>query len=907
LRLTHARLKLLVVGATLVVLLALGLFVHRMLSRGEQLTVSAAEGVVTRAADVAQSLLNRHLLQVEGQLASLGELLGQGFLDRQDPDRSSNALREMTAHSLTFRNLMLAGLDGEVWASAVEARRGRPVPVPAELLHAHMPLEAPAILGPVPDPQTGELMLIVLRRIPAEHSDVLAVAEVPTALITAGLAPMVNPPELRIRLQRYDGEVLAAGPGQESLEGRRLTEPRQIRARMNAVVRSPNRQGKGEVFGTARAIFYPGLLAIAVLPTDVALAEWNQIHDRILGGAVLVTTLLVAFSTALLIALNARQRAALEREAANRRLVDAVESLPDGFVLWDAEDRLVVSNKRYRTLMGVGEDVLVPGFRYEELVRGWLARGLYKVHEPVPVEKQVATALQSHRSADGYFERELADGRWLRVAKQRVAGGGTVVILCEITAARQTMAALAEARDVADRATAAKSRLLAHVSHELRTPLASLLRLADRLGGEANISAGQRRQAVLVGATARHLLALANEVLDLAAMEARSLTLNIAPAEPAEVFTDALAMVQPLAEAKAVRLSYMAEGLPARIEADATRLRQMVLNLLANAVKFTPPGSTVRLDATVHSSPPLLRFEVSDQGPGVPDSERNRLFTDFTRLAPAETEGTGLGLSITARLAALMKGRIGYADARGGTGACFWVELPIVLASERRAGLEAPQEEVRSGHLRLLAVDDVPANLLLLRALLAGTDIELATATGGLAALEAVAAAEREGRPFDAVLMDMMMPGMDGIEATRRLRAMPGAASRLPVIALTASAFPEDVATCRAAGMAGHLVKPVERASLLRLLAELNPKAGAELRGWADRLEAAAGDRHALLEAVQSIAGGAGPMGEQEIAAAARDVLRALRDDDPAAAEQVQALLAALRSAHPRFSVNAAA
>ncbi|WP_165585306.1 ATP-binding protein [Roseococcus sp. SYP-B2431] len=930
---SHARLKNLVIVATAAVLLALGVLVARLLWRGELMSVTAAEGVVTRAADVAQSLLNRHLLQVEGQITSLGELMGQDFLDVGDADRTSRALREMTAHSFTYRNLLLADTGGMVWASAVETRRGRPLAIPAAQLQAELKPDAASILGPVPHPQTGELMLVMVRRIPsgAGRPDVLAAAEIPTALITSALAPMVNPSALRIRLERADGLVLAAGPGQEELEGRRLPAPARMLAREASVVRSPNRQGGGDVFATARAIFYPGLFAVAVLPEQVALAEWFHIRQRVLGGGALIAALVLAFSAALLIALSARQRAAWEREAASRRLVDAVESLPDGFVLWDAEDRLVVCNSRYRALMGVEEGLLVPGYRYEELVRGWLARGLYRVRQPAPLEVQVATALESHRTADGYFERELADGRWLRVAKQRVAEGGTVVILCEITAARQTMAALAEARDTADRATAAKSRLLAHVSHELRTPLSSLLRLAERLGGETSLPVAQRRQAVLVGATARHLLALANEVLDIAAMEAHSLTLNLAPAPPAAIFEDALAMVQPLAEAKEVRLSFKAEGLPARIKADATRLRQMVLNLLANAVKFTPPGSTVRLDATVHSSPALLRFEVADQGPGVPESERDRLFTDFTRLAPSEAEGTGLGLSITARLAALMGGRIGCADARGGTGACFWVELPLVLAGEDRAEREPEAAPFDAGRpLRLLAVDDVPANLSVLRALLATTGFELETVTEGVAALEAAAVAAREGRPFDVVLMDVMMPGLDGIETTRRLRAMPGPAGRVPVVALTASAFPEDVAACRAAGMVAHLSKPVERGQLLRVLASLvsgRPAGGkpagdaaseelgalrplflAELRKRLDQLEAAGTQKGALLEALHAIAGTVGHLGEPELVARARGVLKALQDEEPGAPEMARMLLAELRRAVRGFmAVEAAA
>ncbi|WP_421993309.1 ATP-binding protein [Roseococcus sp.] len=924
---SYNRLKVLILGAAALALLALAPFVARLLWRGELMTVSATEDVLTRAADVAESLLNRHLLQVEGQLVSLGELMGQGFLDRDDAGHASPALREMTAHSFTYRNLLLTDLDGLVWASAVASRIGHPLAIPSAQLRAELSLGTTELFGPVPHPQSGELMLVMVRRITVGHDrpDMLAAAEIPTALITSALAPMVNPSALRIRLERRDGTVLAAGPGQEHLEGGTLIPLRQLSP---DVVRAPNRQGEGKVFGTTRAIAFPDLFAVIMLPEDVALAEWYGIRHRVLIGAAVIATLILVLAIGLLSALGARHRAAQDREAASRRLAEAVESLADGFALWDARDRLVVCNSRYRLLMDLGEEGIGPGLPFADLARRWINRGLYRNHAQLPVDAQVEEALQTHRFPASHVDRELSDGRWLRVGKRRVADGGTVVVLCEITDARQTMAALAEARDLADRAAAGKSRLLTHVSHELRTPLSGLLSLAGRMVGEASLSADQRRQAVLVGATARHLLALANEVLDLAAMEARSLTLNVAPTAAAAIFEDALAMVQPLAEAKEVTLAFTAEGLPARIEADATRLRQMVLNLLANAVKFTPRGSTVRLDVTTRSVPPVLRIEILDQGQGVPDSERDRLFTDFTRLAPSETEGTGLGLSITARLTALMDGRIGCTDARGGPGACFWVELPLVAVAPEPVLARMPDADADPvRRLRLLAVDDVPANLSVMRALLATTGFEVETVLDGAGALAAVERAAGEDRPFDIVLMDVMMPGMDGLETTRRLKALPGAAGRMPVVAVTASVFPEDVAACRAAGMAAHLSKPVERLQLLRMLASmiadpsgsasgdlaaLRPHFLAELRRRLEQLEAPGREGcglegRAQLEAMHAVAGILGHLGEPELTETARLVLRALREGDPAAPGRMAALLVELGRAFPRYALAEAA
>jgi signal transduction histidine kinase/CheY-like chemotaxis protein len=596
---------------------------------------------------------------------------------------------------------------------------------------------------------------------------------------------------------------------------------------------------------------------------------------------------------------------------ADARLRAAIDSLPDGFVLWDAEDRLVVCNSRYRDIHGPVAHMLLPGLPFIELARAWVNQGLLAPHGRSP-EAFIEELLTRHRTATGQPERELWDGRWMRIAPRRMSDGGLVVVVTEITELKQAMGALAAARDAADQATTAKSNLLAHVSHELRTPLASLLRLADALQRQAGASAANRHQAGLVGATARHLLALANEVLDLAAMEAQSLTLHPEVAATQEIFLDAVAMVRPLAETKDVALRFTSDGLPSHLRVDATRLRQMVLNLLSNAVKFTPEGSEVRL--TARAAAGRLTFEVSDQGSGVPEAERGRLFRDFTRLSSSLPEGTGLGLSITARLATLMGGRIGCADAEPGPGARFWIELPLQPAAAPPP--EQAAEPAPPRRLRVLAVDDAPSNLSVLRALLAQSDLELETVTEGRAALEAVEIAAREGRPFDVVLMDVMMPGMDGRETTRRLRALPGTMGRMPIIAVTASAFPEDIAETRAAGMDSHIIKPVERALLLKALfaatqppaaseptpealEALRPMLLAELNLRLTQLDNALRDGTPAIPIVHALAGTIGHLGAPQQVTRTRRVLQALRDEDPAALKLARALLDELRFSFP--------
>ena len=917
---THRGITALILGATFIILMTLAISTARNVSRGDALAFTAAQETVTRAADVAQSVLDRHLLQVDGRLVGLTAWLGQGLVSRQEPTRSSEALLELTARSYTHRNLMLADGRGMIWASADPARIGGLLPIPREALANAERDPDRGVLVPMQSPQDGPPVLLMLRRIGADETGqpVFGAAEISTEMITSVLAPMTNPPQLRVRLENLQGLILAAGPGQVELTGQSLgPAPSEQGPELQVRLRQ-DRQSREQVFAAARPLVVPGLVAVVALPKAVALGGWPLLRLSILTGLAIAALLLAALAAAVFFATWIRQRAVIERESANLRLMAAVESLPDAFVLWDAEDRLLIWNLRYAELYKPTQETLRPGLSFEEVAQGWIASGILKTGQN-DAPCSLTEMLASHHDPGPAVEEELHDGRWLRVARQRMPSGGTVVILTDITALKHAMAELSDARDAADRATTAKSNLLAHVSHELRTPLTGLLRMADALKNEASLPPAQRHKAGLVGATARHLLALANEVLDLAAMEAQSLTLQASIASPQEICAEAIAMVQPLAEARQVSLVFTHSGLPAKIEVDATRLLQMLLNLLANGVKFTPQGTQVQLTATVQATPERLRFEVCDQGSGVPESQRTTLFRDFTRLASGPTpEGTGLGLSITARLASLMAGQIGCTDVTPPPGACFWLELPFRRASDQ----EVPPSSgavLAQRHLRLLAVDDAPSNLAVLRAMLSNTGFDLETVSEGRAALEAVEIAAREGRPFDAVLMDVMMPGMDGLETTRRLRAMPGALGRMPVIAVTASAFPEDIAKTRAAGMREHVIKPVDRASLLNTLAAclstaptdadapdaaqaLRPMFLAELKLRLAQLEQAAQSGTSAIEAVHALAGTVGHLGQPDHVLKARRVLVALRDGSPDAQTLVLALLTGLRAAFPELA-----
>jgi signal transduction histidine kinase/ActR/RegA family two-component response regulator len=365
------------------------------------------------------------------------------------------------------------------------------------------------------------------------------------------------------------------------------------------------------------------------------------------------------------------------------------------------------------------------------------------------------------------------------------------------------------------RNNAARARFLAHMSHELRTPLNGLLGFAQLLARDPTLTDSQRAQVDLLERAGRHLLSLANDALDLMRIDAGRMELDPKPLDLRDALETCVAILQPRADSKAIEIELaLAPKFPVRVVGDRTRLQQVLLNLLSNAVKFTPTGGRVRLTAAGNAVG--LRFEVIDTGPGVPSDKRSLLFRDFTQLAPSTAEpgeGAGLGLAICAGIVAAMGGRIGYEEGPAGIGACFYVDLPwpSLVPNESEEAPIAISHVYR--RLRVLAVDDVRSNRLLLQAMLEAEGHSVVLAESGLAGLALIAEA-----PFDAVLMDVRMPDLDGLEATRRIRGLPGPAGRTPIIGVSADAARYDVAECLEAGMNGHIAKPFERDLLLSTL-----------------------------------------------------------------------------------------
>jgi PAS domain S-box-containing protein len=487
------------------------------------------------------------------------------------------------------------------------------------------------------------------------------------------------------------------------------------------------------------------------------------------------------------------------------RLILATAS--DAFLSTDGTGRNGEWNRAAETLLGwrrdevIGRDavaVVVPlaardGFRGE--MRRLVAGG-----SEAPVE-----AVLLHR--DGH-EVPIEMTMW-------TIGGRFNCLVRDITRRKQTEAALTEARERALEAARLKSRFLATMSHEIRTPMNGVLGLATLLL-ETSLDETQRRYADGIRTAGEALLTVLNDILDLSKLEAGRVELERVSFDLAVVVAEVVALVAASARAKDIEVA--GDCAPLSLRGDPGRLRQVLLNLAANAVKFTERGEVVVRALAVPGldAVPMVRLEVVDTGIGLEPRQQERIFEAFAQADSSTTRrfgGTGLGLAICRELVAAMGGRIGVVS-EPGSGSTFWCEIPFERGPAPPSPV--PRVEVASpaeGRGTILVAEDNDVNQLVAVAMLEGLGYRADVADNGRAALDLAA-----HRRYDAVLMDCQMPEMDGYAATSELRRREAGGRRTPVIALTAGARTEDRDRCLAAGMDDHLTKPLMPAALGEVL-----------------------------------------------------------------------------------------
>lgn len=408
----------------------------------------------------------------------------------------------------------------------------------------------------------------------------------------------------------------------------------------------------------------------------------------------------------------------------------------------------------------------------------------------------------------------IASGIILVTAGAILLGG--ILLARSLYRGEQRERMLIAARMEAEEASRAKSEFLAIMSHELRTPMNGVIGYSKLLAG-LDLTEKARGYAAIISDSASGLLGIVNDILDYSKMEAGKITLESVETDLRRLVNDVILLNRPAADAKGLDLRLRFDDrAPACVLADPTRLRQVLINLVGNAVKFTSEGH-VTLSVSVEASDKArssLRFAVTDTGMGIREADMPLLFQSFTQVDSTVGRrfgGTGLGLTICKRLVEMMGGSIGVSS-QFEVGSTFWFTLLFTeVTTKAESGAAAAEPPLRTG--KILVVDDNRTNRRLVSALLAPTGNTVVDAASGAEALQKLAAED-----FDLILMDLNMPVMDGLEATVRIRALPEPKCSTPVVALTASAMGDEITRCRNAGMNGHVAKPIDAATLLQAI-----------------------------------------------------------------------------------------
>jgi signal transduction histidine kinase/ActR/RegA family two-component response regulator len=494
-----------------------------------------------------------------------------------------------------------------------------------------------------------------------------------------------------------------------------------------------------------------------------------------------------------------------------RFMTTVLDNMTDGVRLFDSDERLVYQNKAVAAMFGTPEGGPEMGMRMEEILK-WrmVAQKAAARGGPVP---EVADRLAHFRNPQGgHYELQLESGQEVEIHFRPIGNGRIIGVYRDITELRHQQEEIERSRDAAEAANRAKSAFLATMSHEIRTPMNGVIATAELLGLQP-IDREQKRLVDTIQVSAKALLGIIDEVLDFSKIEAERLELAVTPFLLRSLIRGAIETFQAEAERKRIKITTMvALDVPELMAGDATRLRQILLNLIGNALKFTETGE-IRVSARAQFTDEgrvRLAISVADTGVGMSREEIGRLFLPFFQADNTSTRrygGTGLGLSIVQRLAAMMDGDVTVSSTEH-QGSTFTVTLTLDLAGpipEEKPALVAADAGRSAG--AVLAIDDSAINLEVLVGQLKALGVAVETATDGVEGL-----ARWRERPYALVITDIQMPGMDGFEMARLIRseeALAGKGERTPIVALSANALKGEDEKAMAAGLDGYLTKPV--------------------------------------------------------------------------------------------------
>ncbi|MHB1793556.1 MAG: PAS domain-containing hybrid sensor histidine kinase/response regulator [Acidobacteriaceae bacterium] len=535
----------------------------------------------------------------------------------------------------------------------------------------------------------------------------------------------------------------------------------------------------------------------------------------------IVTCVLLAITTASAAVLVCRRRLrtlahtadAMAEELYNLRAL--IDNVPDYIYIKDTESRFLVANMGVAKIMGVNSpDDLIGKTDFDFYPKKWAAKFYEDEQAVLKSGKPVLNLVEVVRQNDG-------SDRWTSTSKVPFLKDGklvgTIGIGRDVSALKQTEAGLERATHAAEAANRAKSVFLANMSHEIRTPMNGVIGMTD-LALDTDMTAEQREYLETVKVSADSLLNVINDILDFSKIEVGKIDLEAIDFNLRECMESALKTVALRADEGGLELLLdVASDVPETVRGDSARLRQILLNLLGNAIKFTHEGEVTLKVEVVSASVEgqTLHFTVSDTGIGIAPEKKDLIFAPFTQADASTTRqygGTGLGLAISARLVTMMGGRI-WVDSQVGQGSQFHFTATFGVAESRPVVPSASAVLHNLAGIRVLVVDDNRTNRRILKETLVRWEMRPTCVDSGMSALSELFAAHDAGDPYALILTDMHMPQMDGFDLIRRVRAMPEM-STLAIMMLTSAGYRDDKERCRDLNLSVHLVKPVRQSEL---------------------------------------------------------------------------------------------